>query len=167
MPVYEFYCPDCHTVYSFWSQRINTEKIPACPKCDQKQLEKIVSRAAVISGGKSEEEDALGDLPIDESKMEEAMMSLASEAENMNEDDPKAMAQFMRKFANKTGLKYKDSLEEALSRLEAGEDPDQIEEEMGDMFDDDDLPFEFSGKKGSVKLKKKRILKRDDHLYDL
>lgn len=165
MPVYEFYCSDCHTVYNFWSQRINTDKIPGCPKCDNEQLERVVSKSAIISGGQSEGDDEFGDLPIDETKMEEAMMSLASEAENMNEDDPRSMAQFMRKFADKTGLKYNEQMEEALGRLESGEDPDKIEEEMGDIFDEDEMPFEFKGKKGIQP--KVRPLRSDPELYDL
>ncbi len=75
------------------------------------------------------------------------------------------MAQFMRRFSDKVGLKYNDQMEEALSRLEAGEDPDKVEEEMGDMFDEDDMPFEFSGKKG-IKRKFKPP-RRDETLYDL
>jgi putative FmdB family regulatory protein len=33
MPIYEFYCPDCHTVFSFFSSRIDTAVRPACPQC--------------------------------------------------------------------------------------------------------------------------------------
>ena len=33
MPIYEFYCASCHTVFNFLSKRINTDGTPACPKC--------------------------------------------------------------------------------------------------------------------------------------
>ena len=56
MPVYEFYCSECNTIYNFWSQRVNTEKIPSCPKCDNPELDRMVSRASVLSGKSSEEE---------------------------------------------------------------------------------------------------------------
>jgi len=70
-----------------------------------------------------------------------------SEAENVNEDDPKQMASLMRKFTSKTGINLGDSMEEAISRMEAGEDPDQVEKEMGDQLGDDDFSLE------SVKMK--------------
>lgn len=166
MPIYEFYCPDCHAVYNFWSTKVNTEKIPACPKCDREELERLVSKISVISGAKSEEDDPLADLPVDESKLKSAMASLASEAEGLDEEDPRAMAQFMRKFSDHVGLKYNDKMEEALSRLEAGEDPDTLEEEMGEMFDDEELPFDFKSIKAGMQ-RKSKPLKRDDTLYDL
>jgi putative FmdB family regulatory protein len=166
MPIYEFYCEDCHTIYNFWSTRVNTEKVPSCPKCDREELERMVSRASIISGGGSEEEDPLGDLPIDETKLESAMASLASEAEGMDEDDPRAMAQFMRKFSDQVGLKYNDKMEEALSRLESGEDPDSLEDEMGDMFDDDEMPFDFKTIKAGLE-RRVQPVQRDETLYDL
>ncbi|XCN71926.1 MAG: FmdB family zinc ribbon protein [Candidatus Electrothrix aestuarii] len=36
MPIYEFYCQDCNTIFNFFSSRINTEKRPDCPKCGKK-----------------------------------------------------------------------------------------------------------------------------------
>jgi hypothetical protein len=27
MPMYEFYCPDCNTIFTFLSKSVNTEKI--------------------------------------------------------------------------------------------------------------------------------------------
>jgi len=165
MPVYEFYCSECNTIFNFWSPRVNTEKIPSCPKCDNEKLERMVSRASVLSGKSSEEDEMAADLPIDESKLESAMASLASEAEGLDEDDPRSMAQFMRKFSDQTGLKYNDKMEEALSRLESGEDPENLEEEMGELFDEDELPFELPGKKGGGR--KSRRPNRDENLYDL
>ncbi len=165
MPVYEFYCAQCHTIYNFWSQKINTVKRPACPRCDNQHLQRRMSKSAIISGGKSSGEDELDQLPIDESNMEAAMLSLASEAEHMDEDNPRQMAQLMRKFSAKTGLKYNDQLEEALARLEAGEDPDQIEAELGDILDGDELPFELGSQKGLPK--DKVTPQHDETLYDL
>jgi hypothetical protein len=91
-------------------------------------------------------------------------MTLAGEMENIDENDPKAMANFMRRFSSMTGMELGDGAEEALSRLEAGEDPEQIEAEMGDLFDGNDL---FSQKK--LKGLKKQYLppEHDDTLYTL
>ena len=142
MPIYEFFCKDCNTIFNFFSRRINTSKVPACPKCS-KALEKMLSTFATVGRAK---EPGAEDLPpgFDEARMERALGELAREAESMNEEDPRAMARLMRKFSEKTGLALNENMEQALTRLESGEDPDQIEREMGDVFaGDDTLPFEF------------------------
>ena len=33
MPIYEFYCRDCHRVYSFLSRSVAPDRRPPCPKC--------------------------------------------------------------------------------------------------------------------------------------
>ncbi len=58
----------------------------------------------------------------------------------MNEDDPQAMARMMRKLMDTTGMNMGEGMEEAIRRMEAGEDPDKVEEEMGDVLDAED-PF--------------------------
>jgi len=62
----------------------------------------------------------------------------------------------MRKLTDMTGLNLGDGMEEALSRMERGEDPEAIESEMGDTLEGED-PFSF-GKK-SIKARKKRPLR--------
>jgi len=37
MPIYEFYCEDCNTLFNFFSRTVNTDKQPPCPRC-RKQL---------------------------------------------------------------------------------------------------------------------------------
>ncbi|MEW6426628.1 MAG: zinc ribbon domain-containing protein [Thermodesulfobacteriota bacterium] len=139
MPIYEFYCAHCNTIFNFLSRRIETARIPDCPRC-RRSLKKQMSIFAVT--GRAKEEDADNPFPdLDESKMERVLGELAAEAENMNEDDPRQMAALMRKFQARTGLDLGDGMEEALARLEAGEDPDRLEEEMGDLFGDDADPM--------------------------
>lgn len=161
MPIYEFYCSHCHTIFSFFSKRVNTAGSPPCPKCSRK-LDRQVSLFSM--GGDSSEEGSMDDLPVDESKLEDAMMQLAGDAEKINEDDPRQAAMLMRKFSKLTGMEFNEGMESALARLEAGEDPDKIEAEMGDAMDSED-PFVLPGQK------KKRIAQRpprkDDTLYEM
>jgi putative FmdB family regulatory protein len=162
MPIYEFYCEPCNTVFSFFSRGVNTARIPDCPVC-RRPLKRQMSIFAKVSRGK--EEPAGDDMPpIDEAKMEKAMAMLAGEAEKMNEDDPRQAAQLMRKLTDATGISLGSGMEEALHRLERGEDPDRIEEEMGDLLEGEE-PFlmEGKGKKGSRK-PQPRV---DETLYDL
>jgi len=162
MPIYEFYCERCHTVFSFFSRTVDTRKTPGCPKC-RKPLKRQMSLFAKVSRGR-EEAGSDETPPIDEAKMEKAMEMLAGEAERIDENDPRQAARLMRKLSDATGLSLGDGMEEALSRLERGEDPDRIEEEMGDLLEGAD-PFSVreKGKKGQRRTKP-RV---DETLYDL
>lgn len=93
------------------------------------------------------------------------MQMLAGEAENINEDDPKQAAHLMRKLSQMTGLELGSGMEEALQRMESGDDPEQIEAEMGDILENED-PFQLAAKKGGKNVKR-AAPKRDDTLYDL
>ena len=163
MPIYEFYCEDCNTLFSFFSKNINTEKCPKCPKCKTKRLDRQMSAFAIA--GKAKEDSDIDELPINESKMEQAMQMLAGEAEHINEDDPKQAANLMRKLTNMTGLELGAGMEEALRRMEKGDDPDTIEAEMGDMLENED-PFQFIAKK-NPRAARRSAPKRDETLYDL
>jgi len=162
MPIYEFYCGKCNTVFSFFSRTVDTTKTPACPKC-RRPLKRQMSVFAKVSCGK-EEPSGDGIPSLDEAKMEKAMAMLAGEAEKISEDDPRQAARLMRKLSDATGLSLGAGMEEALSRLEKGEDPDRIEAEMGDLLEGEE-PFvlEGKGKRGGQK-PKPRV---DETLYDL
>lgn len=116
--------------------------------------------------GKASEENDGVMAGLDESKMEEAFGSLMQEAGGMNEDDPRQMATLMRKFTEKTGMNLGDTMEEAISRMEKGEDPDHIEKEMGDRLEGDDL-FSFEGMKKKVLSTEKLSPSHDEKLYEL
>jgi len=144
MPIYEFYCDRCNVIFNFLSSRVDTSTKPDCPLCGKKEICRQMSTFATISN--SEESDINPMAEVDETKMEDAFASLMSEAEGMNEEDPKQMATLMRKFTEKAGVQLGDTMEEAISRMEKGEDPDLIEKEMGESLDGDDL-FSFDGMK--------------------
>ena len=164
MPIYEFYCDDCNTIFNFFSKTINTNKKPKCPKCKTKTLDRQMSAFAIA--GKAKEDGELDDLPFDESKMEQAMGMLAGEADRMDEEDPRQAANLMRKLTDMTGMKLGNGMEEALSRMEKGEDPEKIEAEMGDLLEDED-PFILPGKKGAINRANRPAPQKDDTLYDL
>ena len=50
--------------------------------------------------------------------------------------------------------------------MEQGEDPEQIEAEMGDLLEGDD-PFQLKGKKGLTGPTRRKAPARDETLYDL
>jgi hypothetical protein len=116
--------------------------------------------------GKAKEDSDADDLPFDESKMERAMQMLAGEAEKINEDDPRQAANLMRKLTDMTGLELGPGMTEALQRMESGEDPDQIEADMGNLLEEED-PFILPDKKGKSLKAKRPAPMRDETLYDL
>ncbi|MFP4515935.1 MAG: FmdB family zinc ribbon protein [Desulfovibrionales bacterium] len=165
MPIYEFYCGGCHTIYSFFSTSVNTTKRPDCPGCGRAELERQVS---VFSVGKRRDEalgDGMDDLDIDESRMEKAMQMLASEAESMNEEDPRQAAQIMRKISEAAGIQLGPGMEEAMRRMEAGEDPEAIEAEMGDVLENEEPLMASAGRK--VGLRRSLPPTKDETIYDL
>ncbi|MFC1515154.1 zinc ribbon domain-containing protein [Thermodesulfobacteriota bacterium] len=164
MPIYEFYCEQCNTIFNFFSRTINTTKKPKCPKCRDITLERQVSLFSVT--GKAKEDSDMDDLPFDEGKMEQAMRMLAGEADKINEDDPRQAANLMRKLSEMTGLGLGQGMDEALRRMESGEDPDQIEAEMGDLLEGEE-PFILPDKRGKGLKTKQKLPNRDDKLYDL
>ena len=164
MPIYEFYCRDCHTIFSFFSKTIDTETCPACPKCRAPRLTRQVSVFAVT--GKAREKSETDDLPIDESQMAKAMAVLEKEADRIDENDPRQAANLMRKLSDMTGLQLGHGMEEALARMERGEDPEAIESEMGDLLEGED-PFLLPGKKKGTSSGRQAAPRRDETLYDL
>lgn len=136
MPIYEFLCPSCNRIYSFHSFSSSANKKPTCPRCGARDLRRVPS-AFGISTGKTESTSTTADDPMDDPRMEAEMMRLASEMENIDENDPRAMAKMVRKMTDIAGEKITPAMEEMIRRMEAGEDPERIEEELGDALEEE------------------------------
>lgn len=167
MPIYEFYCRDCHTIYSFLSRKVDTQTVPSCPKSGKHKLNRQMSRFAISKGrGETDDQGPQG-MDFDDEKMEQAMMQMAGELEGADEEDPRAMAHMMRKLMQTTGMNLGEGMEEAIRRMESGEDPDKIEEDLGDILENED-PF------GTGENKLKGVVRRmteapeeDPEIYDM
>jgi hypothetical protein len=135
MPIYEFYSPETNKVYSFFARSsIGQEVTPRCPDGAAHSMKRVMSGFAVIGRAKeSSGED--GDVDLDDPRMEAAMAEMERELAGMDEEnpDPRKMGHLMRRMAELTGEKLPDVMEEMVGRLEAGEDPDKLEEEYGDL----------------------------------
>jgi putative FmdB family regulatory protein len=142
MPIYEYACPKCRVIFNFLSKRLNPDRVPVCPKCGNKKMEKQVSQFAMTRGlqepaSTSDSEGGEGMPDFEDPRVERAMMELERDMEHMDENNPKHMAQMMRKMKDimPPGAVPKE-LDVAIKRLEAGEDPEKIEEDMGDLLGD-------------------------------
>ncbi len=144
MPIYEFLCPGCNRIFAFHSFRVDTEKVPTCPRCGGSDMRRVPSRFGIAAARAKEEaardrtEDGdRGGPDLDDPRVEREMMRLVSEMEGMDENDPRQMARVVRRMAEITGEPVTPAMEEMIRRLEAGEDPEKVEEELGDALDEE------------------------------
>ena len=140
MPIYEFACPKCRVIFSFLSKRLNPDRDPACPKCGSRKMVKQMSRFASPRGAKEPAPDTgpgdEGPTPdFDDPRVARAMSELERDMEHLDENNPRHMAHMMKKMKDimPPGAMPKE-LDAAIKRLEAGEDPEKIEEDMGDVL---------------------------------
>jgi putative FmdB family regulatory protein len=143
MPIYEFACPKCRKIFSFLSRRVTPDRQPVCPKCGHKKLSRQISRFALSRGSKQPTADApeAGDGPpmpdMDDPRIERAMMEMERDMEHLDENNPRHMAHMMKRMKElmPPGSMPRE-LDVAIKRLEAGEDPEKIEADMGDVLGD-------------------------------
>jgi putative FmdB family regulatory protein len=141
MPIYEFACPKCRRIFSFLSKRVNPDRLPVCPKCGHKKMSKQVSRFAMSRGLKEPTAtgNAAGDEPtmpdLDDPRVARAMAEMERDMAHLDENNPKHMARMMKKMKDlmPPGSVPRE-MDVAIKRLEAGEDPEKIEADMGDVL---------------------------------
>lgn len=124
MPIYEYRCHDCkRRVSIFWrsfSDLENENAVPHCPRCNGTHLTRLISRVAVVRS----EESRLDDLA------DPGMLA------DLDENDPQSMARWMRRMSQETGEDLGPEFDEVIDRLEAGENPEDIEAAMPDLGGD-------------------------------
>ena len=115
MPIYEYRCADCKRRVSILFRSFAAISAPTCPNCGGTQLTRLVSRVATV-------------------KSEEARLEALSDPSNfgdVDENDPKSVARFMRKMSDQMGGEdLGPEFNEMVDRLEAGESPEEIEKSM-------------------------------------
>jgi len=174
MPIYEFFSPTTNKIYSFFARSMALrDRIPRCPDDPNAQMERMVSAFAITGRHKNEEPegDGLHDDDFEDFENHPAFHEVESALANMDEDnpDPRALGHVMRKMTDMMGGKVPDAMKEMIGRLEAGEDPDKLEEKFGDALEGmedefgDDFASEF--KKMKAKVLRKRPV-RDPNLYE-
>jgi putative FmdB family regulatory protein len=175
MPIYEFYCSACHMLFNFFSARIDTAARPACPRCGRPDLERRPARFATLkrsaasteSAGEADEDNPFPGL--DEERLERAMESMSGDLEGIGEnEDPRQMARFFRRFGEAAGMRLGPRMEEMLRRLDKGEDMESLEEEMGDVGEGEEGELDdwFQLKETAKRLRQRKP-KLDETLYFL
>jgi hypothetical protein len=173
MPIYEFYSPDSHRIYSFLAKRFLKEgEVPLCPDAPKNRMEKVVS-AFAFTGKAKEVVKKEGESGTEmDPRMEREMMKMADEFSKMDErnPDPRMLGKMMRRMMEASGQKLPGEMGEMLQRLEKGENPDKLEEEYGDVMEKMDGMEGLAGEKGEdwkMRLRRRVPPRRDPKLYEL
>ncbi len=134
MPIYEYRCVNCHRRVSIFWRSISAvdESKARCTYCGGNQLTRLASRVRVIRGGGNSETSSG---TADGGDMDDRMMS---ELGGLDENDPRSLGRFMRKMATERGEELGPEFDEIVGRLEKGEDPEKIEQSMGDVLGEPD-----------------------------
>ena len=121
MPIYEYYCGDCRRRVSVFFRTFSaaSSEEARCPRCESSNLRRLVSKVAVL---KSEE-----------SRLDN--MADPSFMAGLENEDPRALAGFMRKMSDEMGEPMDPEMHEVIDRLEKGESPEEIEKSMPEMAD--------------------------------
>lgn len=167
MPIFEYYCPTNNRIYSFFARRPGMgTAVPRCPDGDELPMQKVISSFAALKGVP----DPAEAVDADDPRAEQLMAEMEREMEGMDSEnpDPRQLAKWMRKVAEVTGEKIPESLREAISRLEAGEDPESLEESLGGIEDLDDGSDSDSGTGNRMRnWLRRQMASRDETLYEL
>ena len=119
MPIYEYGCYDCRKrVNVFFRSFSEVEtKTAACPRCGGTHLKRLISKVAFVRS--------------EESRLEN--LADPGSLAGLDENDPKSIARWMRKMSSEIGEDLGGEFDEVVDRLEAGEDPEAIEETMPEL----------------------------------
>ncbi len=98
VPIYEYHCHGCRRRVSLLILAPSTAPAPRCPRCGSDALTRLMSRFATIKS----EEDRLESL-ADPSKFGD-----------LDEDDPKSVARFMKKMGQELGEDLGEDFDEAV-----------------------------------------------------
>lgn len=121
MPIYEYRCASCRRRVSlFFRSFDDIPAEPACPRCGGTQLTRLMSRVAVVRS--------------EDSRMDD--LADPSSLSDLDENDPKSLARWMRKMSSEAGEEMPSEFDEVVDRLESGQSPEEIEESMPDLAGD-------------------------------
>ena len=98
MPIYEYYCKPCNTIFNFYARTFSVSKEPRCPRCSG-GLQKYVSRFSLGHKLKGPEH-----LPLKPQRLAEGMQRLKT----LEDQDPPEAARLRRRFGEMTGVTFEE-----------------------------------------------------------
>jgi putative FmdB family regulatory protein len=127
MPIYEYRCEECRRKVSLFfgsfsvAERRNETGEIECPRCGSKKLERLMSRVNMVRGEDALSEDSMPDMDGGEGMFD-----------GLEDDDPRSVARWARRMKDSLGgeMDMGPEFDQALARIEAGEDPDKVMEDI-------------------------------------
>ena len=98
MPIYEYECQGCHRRVSLLIRTLSAAEAPRCPRCGSAALSRLMSRFATVKS-----EDARLD-----------SLSDPGSFGDLDENDPRSVAQFVKKMGQEMGEDLGDDLDAAM-----------------------------------------------------
>lgn len=128
MPIYEYRCGGCNRKVSLFFPSFSAAETRTaagenhCPRCGSAELTRVVSRPNTLKS--TSMDDSGGDFA--DAAGNDAIM------EGLNDDDPRAVARWARHMKETLGedLDMGPEFDQALARIESGEDPERVMEDM-------------------------------------
>jgi len=108
MPIYEYYCNKCNTIFSFLSKTFSVEKEPVCPRC-KGGLKKHVSSFAFGQNQKGPDS-----LPMSTKMLDEGMKRL----KDHDSKNPEDAAHLRKKFTKMMGVNFEEGKKKSDTALE-------------------------------------------------
>ncbi len=121
MPIYEYRCTDCGAKSSFLVGMTSTAVDIVCQRCGSSRMEKLLSRCRYVMS--------------EDTRMEK--MADPSAFGDLDENDPKSVARWAKKFGSQLGEDMGEDFDEVMEELESGKMPD--EDANDDSFAGDEL----------------------------
>lgn len=103
MPIYEYECQGCQRRLSLLIRTLAAAEGPRCPRCGSAQLSRLMSRFATVKS-----EDARLD-----------SLSDPSSYGDLDENDPRSVARFVKKMGHEMGEDLGDDLDAAMDEAMA------------------------------------------------
>lgn len=103
MPIYEYDCQECRRRVSMLVRSLSNQESPRCPRCGSAALRRLMSRFATVKS-----EDARLD-----------SLSDPSQLGDLDENDPRSVARFMKRMGDEMGEDLGDDLDAAMDEAMA------------------------------------------------
>ena len=117
MPTYQYICNHCQKRFEVYLTYAEYEQAEvACPNCHCTNVRRRIGRIRIAR--------------TEESRLENLM-----DTDNLDgiEEDPKALGRLMRQMGSELGEEMGPEFDEVVSRLESGQDPEEIERDLPDL----------------------------------
>ena len=119
MPIYEYRCLDCRRRFNQFLRSFSAIEgfQPVCPHCLGQNARRLISKAYTVG---SDQGDSGPDADL-------------SSLGDVDENDPRSMGRMMRRMGAESGEDPGPEFNEIVGRLEAGQDPEQIERDLPEL----------------------------------